>query len=544
MESSEPYLSTSVADSIKAQAETELSDARKTVRDLALKIEESNSRAKVMRQKPLKWQEQEHEVSLKNKEDHRYAQVVTEMKHITRELDKLKLDMTRVLKEKRHADSAFKASGSKKSTLVSAMERIKKEIREIDEEHVLVELARIEAVKEQEVIEAQRKEEANSYQIQMEEVKKKVKEIDQHDEVKQELQLTLYNVNLLENELTRAKETKWSPGLLQTVTEELETAKTELDTIKREGFNIMASMDVIRNEVKRVREEKSRLEKEEEKRDLTIETLNSKMLKGKAKLESVTATTEKANSVASNLSVTVEQLRAETETTKKEKQLIVHEIGKIKMEVTKTESEIELSEERLEAVMEELKTTKSSEFTTLENLKNLIDSTIRARELSSINSSTITITSFEYEYLTGKASGAEEIADKKVAAAQAWMEALKANEKEILLKIKMAEKQTREVSVEVEDDNGDVYGTESGGRRRTVDGASNRWGQNGAKVLASPRRSMYKIGSMTPGKRTRSQKLLSPATRQAIRSASFTKKREKVSRNLEKLLDENDEMGE
>lgn len=495
-----------------------------------------------MLQKPVKSREQEQEIFVKNKEDSRYALVMQEIEHIKYELGKLKIDMKLVLKEKRHAVNTFKASSSKTFTFSSAVERIKKEIEELDEEHVLVELARIEAVKEREAIEAERKEEASRYQIQLEEVKKKIKEIDQQNELTNDLQLTLYNVNLLENELAQAKETKRSPDLLHMITEELETAKMELADIKREGFNFMTSMDVIRNELKHVQEQKSQSEKEEEKMDLTVQTLKSKILKGKAKLESVTATTEKANTIASNLAATVEHLTAEAETAKKEKELIVKEIESIKLEIPKTESEIELSEERLEVAMEELKIVKSSEFAALEKLKNLIDSTVRARELTSLNRSTITITSFEYEYLTEKAGGAEEIANKKVAAAQAWVEALKANEKEILMKIKMAQKEIRELHVEVEEDEVEVYGTDRGSRRRTVDGESYRLGQDGVKVVASPRRSMYKIGNMTPGKRARS--LLSPATRQAIKSASFSKKREKVTRNLETLLDENDEMVE
>ncbi|KAI7749015.1 hypothetical protein M8C21_009921 [Ambrosia artemisiifolia] len=559
MESSEKPLPTSrrdyklygaskrVADSTKAQAETELFNARKNVRDLALKIEESNSRAKSMeqtQQKTSKWHGQEvHEVSLKNKEDYQYAQVVKEIERIKHELGQLKLEMRSVLKGKKQAENAFKASSYQTYTLSSAVERIKKEIEEIDEEQVLVELARIEAVKEREAIEAQRKEEANRYQTKLEEVKKKFKDVDQHDEVTQALQLTLYNVNLLEKELALAKETNGRPDLLHTITEELEAAKTELANIKREGINFMTSIDVLRNELKLVQEETACLEKEEEKRDLTVQALNSKILKGKAKLESVTATTENANLIASNLSLTVEQLKAENETAKKERELIIEEIEKIKLEIPKTESEIELSEKRLEAAMEELKTAKSSEFTALENLKNLIESTVQYRELTSQSKSTIKITSFEYEYLTGQARGAEEIADKKVAAAQAWVEALKANEKEILLKINVTKQQIKEFNVEIDDDDRDASGADTGGRRRTVDGELNRWGQNEVKVVASPRRSMYKIGNMTPGKRARSQKFLSPAARQAIKSASFTRKREKVPQNLEKLLDENDEAG-
>ncbi|PWA58348.1 hypothetical protein CTI12_AA400770 [Artemisia annua] len=461
-----------VADSAKARAETELYDARKTVQDLALKIEEANSRAKRMHQKPMK----QHE----DTEDSRYAQMMKEIENLKQELGKLKLDMKHVLKEKRQADNTFKASSSKSSTLSSAVERIKKEIEELDEEQVLVEIARIEAVKELESIEAQRNKEASNYKSQLEIVKKKVKEIDQQS-VTQDLQLTLYNVNSLENELARAKETNSTPDSLYTIIQELEAGKTELANIQREGFNFMTSMDVIRNELNHVREQRARLEKEEEKRDLTVQTLNSKILKGKAKLESITATTERANSIASNLSTTVEQLRAEAETVKKEKELIIQETENIKLEIPETESEIDLLEHRLEAAMEELKAVKSSEFTALENLKDLIDSTVRARESTSSNKPTITISKFEYEYLTGKADSVR--------------------------------------------------------RRRSVDGEL-------YKLVASPRRSMYKIGSMTPGKRARSQKLLSPATRQAIKSASFSKKREKMTSNLAKLLDENDEMGE
>ncbi|PWA38373.1 hypothetical protein CTI12_AA582020 [Artemisia annua] len=517
-----------VADSAKARAENELSDARKTVQDLALKIEEANSRAKRMQQIPVK----QHE----DVEDSRYAQVMKEIENLKQELGKLKLDMKHVLKEKRHADNTFKASSSKSSTLSSAVERIKKEIEELDEEQVLVEIARIEAVKELESIEAQRNKEASNYKTQLEIVKKKVKEIDQQS-VTQDLQLTLYNVNSLENELARAKETNSTPDSLYTIIQELEAGKTELANIQREGFNFMTSMDVIRNELNHVREQRARLEKEEEKRDLTVQTLNSKILKGKAKLESITATTERANSIASNLSTTVEQLRAEAETVKKERELIIQETENIKLEIPETESEIDLLEHRLEAAMEELKAVKSSEFTALENLKDLIDSTVRARESTSSNKPTITISKFEYEYLTGKAGGAEVIADKKVAAAQAWVAALKANEKEIVMKIQMAKNEIRELGIEIEEEEGRTYGTDSVRRRRSVDGEL-------YKLVASPRRSMYKIGSMTPGKRARSQKLLSPATRQAIKSASFSKKREKMTSNLAKLLDENDEMGE
>ena len=53
----------------------------------------------------------------------------------------------------------------------------------------------------------------------------------------------------------------------------------------------------------------------------------------------------------------------------------------------------------------------------------------------------ITISNFEYEYLTNHAALAEKIVDKKVATVEAWIEALKANKKEILMETKEYEKE-------------------------------------------------------------------------------------------------------
>ena len=49
----------------------------------------------------------------------------------------------------------------------------------------------------------------------------------------------------------------------------------------------------------------------------------------------------------------------------------------------------------------------------LEKLKTLTKSTMRERALTAQHSSMITISKFEYEYLTNHAASVEEIADKK-----------------------------------------------------------------------------------------------------------------------------------
>ncbi|KAG5035314.1 hypothetical protein JHK87_010224 [Glycine soja] len=93
---------------------------------------------------------------------------------------------------------------------------------------------------------------------------------------------------------------------------------------------------------------------------------------------------------------------------------------------------------------------KASEAVALGKLKTLTESTIRERALTAQHSSMITISKFEYEYLTNHVASVEEIADKKVAATEAWIEALKANEKEILMETKIAQRQLKESKLEQE----------------------------------------------------------------------------------------------
>uniref|UniRef100_A0A7N0T8V4 Uncharacterized protein n=1 Tax=Kalanchoe fedtschenkoi TaxID=63787 RepID=A0A7N0T8V4_KALFE len=131
---------------------------------------------------------------------------------------------------------------------------------------------------------------------------------------------------------------------------------------------------------------------------------------------------------------------------------------------------------------------------------------MRARTFAAQNGSFITISNFEYEYLTGRASGAEEIADKKVAAAQAWIEALKAGEKEILMRTEVAERETRESRLEEEKEA--LRAAKSVSGRRAVEGESERKTQDKNSesadmqlAVATPRKSFLENGSIAPIRR-------------------------------------------
>ncbi|KAE8696064.1 Detected protein of unknown function [Hibiscus syriacus] len=457
------------AESAKAIAGTELFGPRETVNDSALVFEKSNFKAK-----------KNASVVKRSIESYQYEEVMRELELVKQEPSQLKLHMVSVMEEKARAEKESEDSRFKMKSNGATVEVLKEQIESAKEEHVLVELAQIEAEKEAGEIEAQRAKEAGEFSFWTGKTKKKVKgiteEIDQSKELETKFGATLSDISLLQDELKQVKGLdsvdtsgddddlkqqddsfhsveRVKPSVsLESVMKELEAAKKELDSIKDEGFQYMSSMDIIRNELKHVIEETAKLKKTEEKADSKVKSLNSKLVRAKSKLEAVTAAEEKAKSVEMNVSLTLEQSRAELEASKKEKMLITEDIVTIEAEIQKTESEIDVTEERLQAAMQELEAVKSSEALALEKLRSLIETTMQSRASASNHSFTNTVSRIEYEYLTGHAVGAEEIADKKVAAAQAWIEAFKASEREILMKTEMAYRELRELRVDEEND--------------------------------------------------------------------------------------------
>ncbi|XP_052205181.1 protein PLASTID MOVEMENT IMPAIRED 15-like [Diospyros lotus] len=515
---------------ISQSRESGLVDARKMVRDLASRMEESNSKEKAHK---LEGGEEEWESAVEDTENHHYAEVMRELEFVKQELSKLKLEMASVLEERSTAENVTEASSSKILPYLSPAAVWRKEIEEFNEQQLQVE-----------AIDAHGKEEKGEFSFAVENARKKMNDIlqesDRAKKIEMELAVITYDVKMLEDGLNMAKETKKreseSPLELQSVIEELEAAKKELESTKEEGFQFTASMDVIRNELKHVSEELARLQKTEGNIDASVQLLNSKLPRANSKLESVSAAEEKATTIVSNLSLSLEQLKTEAEAAKKEKELISEQTLSMKAEIQRTESQIGLAEERLQAAMRELEAVKSSESTALENLRSLIEKTNGARASGSAchHSSTTTISKFEYEYLTGRAVGTEDIADKKVAAAQAWIEALKANVKEILMKTELAHRKIRERKVEEEEEE-ETYKTEKPlPQKRAVETERQIWREKTDGRQPGTQKLQLQVkgnrNSTASARRGRSRKTASPATQHTpgLGNPSSTKRKEKA----------------
>ncbi|CAJ1948211.1 unnamed protein product [Sphenostylis stenocarpa] len=502
------------AESVKAQAETELSTAKKTVKDLFSMIRESSFKGKTQMRDMTSLV---YKNPSKNDSDNKYSRVMRELEIAKKELFQLKLDMDSILEEKLRAEKEIEALRSNMLSCSRIAQKLMEEIEATNEEQVVVELARMDALKEIRDIEAL--ENARN------KLKEAIVEIDESKDLEIKLATTLSDIDIMKNKLKLVNKKVESGesmehmegesrdvAVLKTIKEEIEATKKDLALIRDQGFKFMASMDVTRNELKQMKAKTVQSKNIESKIGTKVRNVSYKLLRAKSKLEAVSASEERAKSIVINLSQTLDKFMSEIEVTKKEKELIKEEITTTKEEIKKALLEINENEERLQGAMQELEIVNSSEALALEKLKILTENAMRERSLSKHNS-LIMISKFEYEYLTNHATEAKEIADKKVEAAKAWFEAMKAKEKETTMKTKIAAAKL------------EVYAKEKMVPKRV---------NNEELQHVSLRKSKKYEGSMTPSRGYKFQKASSPGSRPV--SPFIVKKKMKVIPNWTKIF--------
>lgn len=508
-----------IAQSEISQVEFQLLQAKKVVRELSSRIRESKSKAK-----------EQNKAICTGEEDCDYEEVTREVEALKRELSKLKLDMARALEEKLRAEREAAAASLTLESYVSSAEQLRREIDEANDEEVLVELAKIQARKELAETEALREEDRSKFSSQIEETRKKIcilrEEMERIKDLKEKLADTNSDIEVLQNELNLIREIDGRVERKTTETqpvnpEELEDVKKELDSIQGSSFLIMTIMDAIRNELKEVMEEKERMLKLEEDTKNCVKNLNSELHRARDKLAAVSASKAKENLLLSNLCIALEDLQKEKEEALKERESAQEETARVRKEIQKTENETDVIEKKLSAAMQELTSVKSAEAKALKKLKAVAEKAAQSRASASKKKSTIAISKFEYNYLTGGALAAQEVAEKKVAAAHAWAEAMRASEREMNIEIELAETEVRELMLQEEEE---IQRLEKSLKtKESVEGQL----QN---LRKQSRKSMRENShSLTPARQAKLRRSVgSPTARRVNTSGSFSMKRRRM----------------
>ncbi|CAD6237306.1 unnamed protein product [Miscanthus lutarioriparius] len=531
----------------RAGAESELSRARAMVKELERQIEQTKARASSKRSEPHALPSTRASKKGPDAPSSQEERDAAEYTEVSRELDRARRELLRLRLESN----------------LRAADEMKRLVDEANEEHVLVELARIEAEREHREIDAQRRAEAERFAREMEATRAKIealrKDVNRAREMEAKLAVTNADVEVLqaEMELVRAmernsvknddtagaeaearrkKEGDQDKALLQTAEAELDAAKKELESIKAGSFQFMTSMDSARTEIMRVSEEVNRLKAQEKEADAQVQQLNAKLLKARARLEALTATNERSTAIVSNMTSALQQLRDEKEAARKEEELTELEQLCVRAETENVNAEIAVTEARIQPSVKELEVAKAAEAKAMKKLKAAVEGTMQAR--ASQGSRTITISRFEYEYLSGRAALVRVVADKKVSAAQAWVQALKAGEKELAAHAEAAERVTAELrareaeaAAEAERAAGEQKALEQ--ELYDLNAAAERDGL----LCAYPRRRSTRVSATMRRARARRSSVSSWAGIRNPRTPSFTiKRKKKVMPSLFKLI--------
>ncbi|KAM3299749.1 hypothetical protein ACQJBY_040979 [Aegilops geniculata] len=238
-----------------------------------------------------------------------------------------------------------------------------------------------------------------------------------------------------------------SPSL-QAAEAKLDMARAELESAKGESLQFTASMERTRTEAARLAEEVGRLEEQEKKAGAQVRQLEAALRDAKCRLGGVTAADEMAGEILADLEATLRQLEEEAEAAEKEKALMEQEGQRVQDDADSVDAEIAAAEQRIRGSIRELEAARASEAAATERLRAAVESAaVERASMAPRRSGNVTLPRFEYEYLTGRAEVVRAVADKKVAAAEAWVEARRAGEKEMIMRAEAIE---RELGLELQ----------------------------------------------------------------------------------------------
>ncbi|KAM3412402.1 hypothetical protein ACQJBY_003855 [Aegilops geniculata] len=238
-----------------------------------------------------------------------------------------------------------------------------------------------------------------------------------------------------------------SPSL-QAAEAKLDMARAELESAKGESLQFTASMERTRTEAARLAEEIGRLEEQEKKAGAQVRQLEAALRDAKCRLGAVTAADEMAGEIVADLEATLRQLEEETAAAEKEKALMEQEGQVVQDDADSVDAEIAAAEQRIRGSIRELEAARASEAAATERLRAAVEGAAMERaSMAPRRSGNVTLPRFEYEYLTGRAEVVRAVADKKVAAAAAWVEARRAGEKEMIMRAEAIE---RELGLELQ----------------------------------------------------------------------------------------------
>lgn len=460
------------AETTKAEVLVELEKAKRVVEDLSQKLEVliecretaiqstdvSKSRAKQLKEEKCgdpdgtngTWKE-ELETAIKN-----YAAAVTELDVAKQELSKIRqgYDLSlearvSAFKQAAEAEDAMKANTKRASELSKEILAVMESIEQINAESVQAHLLQEQTLTEQNVP-------RESYEAALEESKRNLLDLKKEfnpgltKDLEVQLAETMNEIGVLQEQMENRK--KSDLDALRSVTLDLDDAKESLEKVAGQEDSLKTMVEALRMDLENVKREHTALREKELKTESVVENLRVELQKSESELDTYLAEESKARGASEEMISTLNQLLTETENASRKTKDMKNEAAELKMEAVVTKLVLEDAEMKLKAALKEAEVAKAAEASALDQIRVLSMSTTNAsRSSTSESGARITISREEFESLVHKVEESDKLADIKVDAAKAQVEATKAGENEVLRRLEETQKEIEDMKTETQE---------------------------------------------------------------------------------------------
>ncbi|KAL3851124.1 hypothetical protein ACJIZ3_013006 [Penstemon smallii] len=446
------------AESTKIEALVELEKAKCTVEDLTQKLKIVNE-SKESTIQTAEVAKQFAEANSKGTDDSPntdletarvgYMSTSIELDAAKKELRKIRQEYDASMEAKDiAAKQAVEAENSAKENM-GRVDELSKEIASVQDSIHQVKLVDTQAKEEETRICSDKDQEKNSYKARLEELVNKLLELKKNidPELAKNLETrlgeTMSETEALRKEMDNVKGRDLDS--LKTVTLELDGAKESIHKVAEEENLLRSLIEALQLDLENIKNEHCALKGKEAETESIAGSLHTKLRKAKSELEEALSEEAKLRGSSDEMNTTIQQLASESEKTKQEAETMKEQAEELKRQAEATRIKLEEAEKKLKSALHEAEEAKVAESTALDQIKILSEKTDAERTSISEPGAQITISRDEFESLSRKVEESERLAEMRVEAALAQVEAVKASENEALQKLETTLKEIEDM---------------------------------------------------------------------------------------------------
>ncbi|ERN19218.1 WEB family protein At5g55860 [Amborella trichopoda] len=461
------------AETVKAQALTELEKAKRTIDDLTQQLKSINS----SKESALKaaeaaiTQAERSEPSTPRTPTSPNASWQLELSQareqytiVMAELDSAKQDL-RLMRQEIAASSDAKqaallqASDALRTSEINSIRasELSREINNASESLMHVKQASEQARKEHDDLIAVKDEGAEISRLALEGIRRKIDDVHKTSGEKPagndypaELAAMNAEIEKIHEEIKASKASEMDS--LRFVTTELDGAKETLQKVADEEKSMEVAVEALKHELERTKKEHKELVERENELELIAARLNEELQRAKAELNAWTEREARAKGGCDELDSALKQLELETQEARAEAEASRLSAENLRNEADASKLALIEKEAQLQQALVDAEEAKRAEAAAHEEISAFSERASASRaSTSEAMGAEIRLSKEEFESLGHKTEEAERLADMKVAAAEAQVEAVKASEKEALKRLEGVRKEIEEVGAAIKE---------------------------------------------------------------------------------------------